>query len=31
MKKLVTDAGFTRFSRVAGLEHPMNAYYEVRP
>ncbi len=31
MKKLVTDGGFTQFSRVAGLEHPFNAYYEVRP
>ena len=30
MKKLVTEAGFTRFQRVEGLEHPVNAYYEVR-
>ena len=31
MRALVTKAGFTRFSRVDGLTHPMNAYYEVRP
>ena len=31
MRELVTNAGFTRFSRVEGLAHPMNAYYEVRP
>lgn len=31
MRELVTNAGFTRFSRVNGLEHPVNAYYEVRP
>lgn len=31
MKKLTADAGFTRFRRVPGLTHPMNAYYEVRP
>jgi 2-polyprenyl-3-methyl-5-hydroxy-6-metoxy-1,4-benzoquinol methylase len=31
MRKLVEDAGFTRFERVAGLAHPLNAYYQVRP
>jgi 2-polyprenyl-3-methyl-5-hydroxy-6-metoxy-1,4-benzoquinol methylase len=31
MKKLVTDAGFTRFRRIQELEHPFNAYYEARP
>ena len=31
MRELVSTAGFTQFSRVDGLEHPMNAYYEVRP
>jgi 2-polyprenyl-3-methyl-5-hydroxy-6-metoxy-1,4-benzoquinol methylase len=30
MRELVTAAGFSRFQRVQGLEHPMNAYYEVR-
>lgn len=31
MRELVMNAGFTRFSRVEGLAHPVNAYYEVRP
>jgi SAM-dependent methyltransferase len=31
MRELVRAAGFTRFQRVPGLEHPINAYYEVRP
>jgi 2-polyprenyl-3-methyl-5-hydroxy-6-metoxy-1,4-benzoquinol methylase len=31
MRELVTEAGFSRFQRVAGLEHPFNAYYEARP
>ena len=31
MRDLVTNAGFTRFERVAGLENPMNAYYAARP
>lgn len=31
MRELVTNAGFSRFQRVAGLEHPFNAYYEARP
>jgi SAM-dependent methyltransferase len=31
MGELVRAAGFTRFQRVPGLEHPFNAYYEVRP
>ena len=31
MRELVTYAGFTRFQRVPGLEHPFNAYYEARP
>ena len=31
MRELVTAAGFSRFQRVAGLEHPFNAYYEARP
>ncbi|MGH2609898.1 MAG: class I SAM-dependent methyltransferase [Tepidiformaceae bacterium] len=31
MRELVTAAGFSRFERVAGLEHPFNAYYEARP
>ena len=30
MKKLVKDAGFTRFRRI-DIEHPFNAYYEARP
>jgi 2-polyprenyl-3-methyl-5-hydroxy-6-metoxy-1,4-benzoquinol methylase len=30
MRELASEAGFTRFSRVPGLEHPFNAYYEVR-
>jgi 2-polyprenyl-3-methyl-5-hydroxy-6-metoxy-1,4-benzoquinol methylase len=30
MRELVTAAGFTRFQRVPGLEHPFNAYYEAR-
>ena len=31
MRGLVTAAGFTRFGRVDGLTHPMNAYYAARP
>lgn len=31
MRELVTNAGFSRFDRVAGLENPMNAYYVARP
>lgn len=31
MRELVKTAGFSGFQRVAGLEHPFNAYYEVRP
>lgn len=31
MRELATGAGFTRFSRVDGLSHPSNAFYEVRP
>ena len=31
MRELVGAAGFTRFQRVPGLTHPVNAYYEVRP
>jgi ubiquinone/menaquinone biosynthesis C-methylase UbiE len=31
MRDLVKDAGFTRFRRIEGLEHPFNAYYEARP
>ena len=31
MSKLVTDAGFTRFSRIEGLMHPFNAYYMAQP
>lgn len=31
MRELVTAAGFTHFQRVSGLEHPFNAYYQVRP
>jgi len=31
MRELAEHAGFTRFSRVEGLQHPMNAFYEVRP
>jgi len=31
MRELVTTAGFSRFQRVAGLEHPFNAYYEAQP
>ncbi|MGE0601642.1 MAG: class I SAM-dependent methyltransferase [Dehalococcoidia bacterium] len=30
MRRLTAQAGFGRFARVPGLEHPMNAYYEVR-
>ena len=30
MRELVGDAGFTRFRRLP-IEHPVNAYYEVRP
>jgi 2-polyprenyl-3-methyl-5-hydroxy-6-metoxy-1,4-benzoquinol methylase len=30
MEALTTAAGFTRFQAVPGLEHPFNAYYEVR-
>jgi 2-polyprenyl-3-methyl-5-hydroxy-6-metoxy-1,4-benzoquinol methylase len=29
-RRMAAEAGFTRFRRVE-LEHPMNAYYEVRP
>jgi ubiquinone/menaquinone biosynthesis C-methylase UbiE len=28
---LLREAGFTRMNRVAGMEHPFNAYYEARP
>jgi len=28
MRELATTAGFSRFQRVPGLEHPFNAYYE---
>jgi 2-polyprenyl-3-methyl-5-hydroxy-6-metoxy-1,4-benzoquinol methylase len=31
MRKLVEGAGFSRFRRVEGLTHPLNAYYEARP
>jgi 2-polyprenyl-3-methyl-5-hydroxy-6-metoxy-1,4-benzoquinol methylase len=31
MRDLAKAAGFTRFQRVPGLEHPFNAYYEARP
>jgi 2-polyprenyl-3-methyl-5-hydroxy-6-metoxy-1,4-benzoquinol methylase len=31
MRELAANAGFSRFSRVEGLTHPVNAYYEVRP
>jgi len=31
MRQLVTAAGFSQFRRVQGLQHPFNAYYEVRP
>jgi 2-polyprenyl-3-methyl-5-hydroxy-6-metoxy-1,4-benzoquinol methylase len=31
MRELVMSAGFSRFERVAGLEHPFNAYYEAQP
>ncbi|MCC7363526.1 MAG: methyltransferase domain-containing protein [Dehalococcoidia bacterium] len=31
MREMVAAAGFGRFSRVEGLTHPMNAFYEVRP
>lgn len=30
MRNLVKAAGFSTFQRVAGLEHPFNAYYEAR-
>lgn len=30
MRELVQTAGFSRFERVPGLEHPMNAYYQAR-
>lgn len=30
MRELAMTAGFSRFQRVPGLEHPFNAYYEVR-
>ena len=30
-RQLAEEAGFTRFRRCEELEHPMNAYYEVRP
>ena len=30
MRKLVADAGFTRFRRI-DLPHPINAFYEARP
>ena len=29
-RRMTADAGFSRFRRLA-LDHPMNAYYEVRP
>jgi len=31
MRALLTEGGFTRFRRIEELEHPFNAYYEVRP
>ena len=31
MEKLVRGAGFSRFERVSGIEHPLNAYYVARP
>jgi 2-polyprenyl-3-methyl-5-hydroxy-6-metoxy-1,4-benzoquinol methylase len=31
MERLVNDAGFTHFERVAGIEHPFSAYYRVTP
>jgi ubiquinone/menaquinone biosynthesis C-methylase UbiE len=31
MRELVKNAGFTRFRLIEELEHPFNAYYEVRP
>jgi len=31
MRELVTNAGFSSFERVEGLEHPFNAYYVARP
>ncbi len=31
MRELVLNAGFSSFERVAGLEHPFNAYYVARP
>ncbi len=31
MRELVTGAGFTKFNRVPGVEHPVNALYEARP
>ena len=31
MRELVAAAGFSQFRRVEGLQHPFNAYYEVRP
>lgn len=31
MRKLVTNAGFSSFERVEGIEHPLNAYYVARP
>ena len=31
MRKLVTNAGFSSFERVQGIEHPFNAYYVARP
>jgi len=30
MRELVERAGFSRFRRLDGLTHPINAYYEVR-
>jgi 2-polyprenyl-3-methyl-5-hydroxy-6-metoxy-1,4-benzoquinol methylase len=31
MRKLVEEAGFSRFRRVEDLTHPINAYYQARP
>jgi 2-polyprenyl-3-methyl-5-hydroxy-6-metoxy-1,4-benzoquinol methylase len=31
MRGLVEEAGFSRFRRIEGLTHPINAYYEARP
>lgn len=31
MRDLVMNAGFSEFSRVQGISHPMNAYYVARP